>query len=269
MLATDSLLQAWGSLAPLAEKVAAGQFDGFELPYELASLTPVFWPDGTQILRYRGRGLLLFREPKYENYGYASSEEFAEDVKKSQVVAKSIEGAISIGRARLVSGQPLHLSLQLPELPVALRFLSQNMVEARMMQQELQSIFPMAKIRIARSELALLFGELLGAGRSINFSAIAALPKRKKQGLWMILLWALFCMALNILGLIGWISVWFEIGATALFSLILVLAAAYLLEEAHIQNFLETFGKKKGALKKPAAPPNTVSEHSSAAEKQP
>lgn len=256
-------LQSWGPLAPLAQKVAEGHLDGFELPYELSNLAPYFWPDGTQVLRLRSRGLLLFKDPNYENYGYTSLEEFQADVRKGEVPAKTVEGALSIGRARLIAGQPLHLSLQLPDVPIALRFLSQNMVEARAMRDQLQTIFPTASIRIAHSEFTLLFSQFFGAGKMIRISHFQALSSRKKKGLLILSGWAFLCLTLSILSLIGWISDWFEIIATALFAVIIVIAAAYLLEEEHIQNFLDTWKKKRETSSKPNLSTFSVSTASS------
>lgn len=149
--------EKWGALFPLAEQVSKKTIDGFEMPFEMLNLAGTEWPhEGGSIVRFNTRqGVLLFRDGAHENYGYFSPRDFASAAKKNALRAKTIPGAISLGRARAVLNKPLHIHLSIKGLWTDLRFYAETSEEALQMRDFLRNIYPESKINISENAVKL------------------------------------------------------------------------------------------------------------------
>lgn len=210
---TSNQASDWKELQPLAEKVVQGEIDGFEIPYELIGLVPRQWPDGGPVMRYKGRGVILFREKAFTHYGYNVESDFARDVSNSSILANTTYGAISLGQARLVSNQPnkpVHVMMLIPGVVMGLRMKAQTIVEGQEIAAWLRATLPTAEVVVTDNEFQLFLGGAFRFKTPITKNDWKALEPRKKKTFYQLIAAGLGMVMISILHVMHILPIWME-----------------------------------------------------------
>lgn len=179
----------WGALLPLAEEVSKKNIDGFEIPFELVNLKGYEWPhNGGPVAKYTTiHGFLLLREEAHENFGYYSPRDFASAAKRNLLRAKTVPGAISLGRTRSVAFKPIHIFLSINDLWSDLRFLAETSEEALQMRDFLRNIYPESKISISENAVKTILTNAFSFNILTAFTQFHTLLPRQKRAVWILL----------------------------------------------------------------------------------
>jgi|GEM_PF-4964177 len=175
----------WGPYQPLAEEVARGRLDGFEMPYEDSVWVAPCWPDGKSIVRFPAQGLIVFRYMAHQHYGYESERDFAIDLRKSMVVAKTVPGALALGRSRGIEGPPIHVAVSARQFNAHLRFVARTEAEAELMRAYLARLLPDATIRIDSNPYKIFFGQMWRYDFLDCMKNFHRLNPVRQRGVWM------------------------------------------------------------------------------------
>jgi hypothetical protein len=225
----DSGTVYWGKLDPLAQQVKEGQLDGFFVPFELADFLPESWPDKSPVRRYNSlRGVLAFRQGAYKNYGYATEEEFAQAVLANRVVAKTVNGAISLGACRFMGGRPIFIKLILPQFPVGIIFYADTQEELVGIKQYLMNILPDAEIRHSDDENALTYAFSTLPKISDVPAMVRQINERQRKALLILVLIALVIILVSLMSMIGWLPNFLDLFLFAGFLIAFYFALPYL-----------------------------------------
>jgi hypothetical protein len=228
----DSGTVYWGKLDPLAQQVKEGHLDGFFVPFGLADFLPEAWPDKSPVRRYNSlRGVLAFRQGAYRNYGYNTEEEFAQAVLANRVIAKTVNGALSLGACRYVGTRPIFIKMTLPQFPVGIDFYAESQDELTGIIQYIAKILPDAEVRHSDDENTLTYAfNTLPKIKDIP-AMVRQINDRQRKALLILVLIALVIILVSLMSIIGWMPNFLDLFLFAGFLIAFYFALPYLRKE--------------------------------------